>query len=436
MKRVLLLLLLFICAITWACLMSVDFWQQRSVAVPEGIVAEVTYVDQAGFPDVTLYLDVRDGSGQLVTGLSESAFSIAEDGDARDITSFIGSGDQPVTAVMLIDHSGSMEDGQKMPDAIAAALAFLDELEDGRDSLGVIAFDDAFTVLGDLQVVDESARADLRTSISALQPDGGTSYYDAIYKATSMLKGVPGRKVVLALTDGDDTSSSRTNLGKMIDYVQDSNVVVFTIGLGADVQSAILEQVARETGGQYYEEPSGSDLAQLYTDIARSLQDEYSLTYRSPTPQNDGTTRQVDVVVETSAGEAVAVGVYAVGGTFVPSLNVWSCAGGAVLLAMAVAMLVAPGLYDRVRGRGQLAETAPEPVPSAAPPPAPEPSPVAPAAATCSACGEALRPGARFCRACGTPQSAYSVPQATTCANCGAALRPGARFCAKCGQRV
>jgi Ca-activated chloride channel homolog len=436
MKRVLLLLLLFVCAITWACLMSIDFWQRQSVAAPEGIVAEVTYVDQAEFPDVTLYLDVRDGGGGKVMGLSESAFSIAEDGDTRDITAFIGSGDQPVTAVMLIDHSGSMEDGQKMPDAIAAALAFLDELEDGRDSLGVIAFDDAFTVLGDLQLMDESVRADLRTAIGALQPDGGTSYYDAIYKATSMLKGVPGRKVVLALTDGDDTSSSRTNLGKMIDYVQDSNVVVFTIGLGADVQSAILERVARETGGQYYEEPSGSDLAQLYTDIAQSLQDEYSLTYRSPTPQSDGTTRQVDVVVETSEGEAVAVGAYAVGGTFVPSLNAWSCAGGAVLLALAVAMLVTPGLYDRVRGRGQLAETAPEPVPSAAPPPAPEPSPVAPAAATCSACGEALRPGAKFCRACGTPQAAYSAPQAMACANCGAALRPGARFCAKCGHRV
>ena len=70
MKRVLLLLLLFVCAITWACLMSIDFWQRQSVAAPEGIVAEVTYVDQAEFPDVTLYLDVRDGGGGKVMGLS------------------------------------------------------------------------------------------------------------------------------------------------------------------------------------------------------------------------------------------------------------------------------------------------------------------------------------------------------------------------------
>jgi VWFA-related protein len=431
MKRVLLLLLLFVCAVTWACLMSIDFWRPQSVAAPGGIVAEVTYVDQAEFPNVTLYLSVRDENGQMMTGLAESAFSITEDGNVRDSTAFIGSGDQPVTAVMLIDYSGSMEDGDKMPDAINAALAFLDELEDGRDSLGVIAFDDAFTVLGDLQRMDEDVRADLRDQISALSPDGGTSYYDAIYKATSMLKGVSGRKVVLALTDGEDTSSSRTNLTKMIDYVRDSNVAIFTIGLGADVRSATLKRVAQETGGQYYEEPSGSDLARLYTDIAQSLQEEYSLTYRSSTPQTDGTTRQVNVTVDTSAGEAVAVGSYAVGGTFVPTLNVWSCVGGSVLLVLAVVMLAAPRLYDRVRGRGRLAELEPEPVPVPAPPvaPAPESISAAPATATCSACGEALRPGARFCKACGTPQ-------ATICVNCGATLRPGARFCAKCGQRV
>ncbi|MFL7791504.1 MAG: VWA domain-containing protein [Anaerolineae bacterium] len=438
MKRVLLVLLLFVCAVTWACLMSIDFWRPQSVAAPGGIVAEVTYVDQAEFPDVTLYLSVRDENDQMVTGLAQSAFSITEDGDARDSTAFIGSGDQPVTAVMLIDYSGSMEDGDKMPDAIDAALAFLDELEDGRDSLGVIAFDDAFTVLGDLQKMDEDVRADLHDQISALSPDGGTSYYDAIYKATSMLKGVSGRKVVLALTDGEDTSSSRTDLNEMIDYVQNSNVVIFTIGLGADVRSATLKRVAQETGGQYYEEPSGSDLARLYTDIAQSLQEEYSLTYRSSTPQSDGTTRQVDVTVQTSAGEAVAVGSYAVGGTFVPTLNVWSCAGGAVLLVLAVVMLAAPRLYDRMRARGQLAEPgpAPVPVPPAAPVPAPESIPAAPAAATCSVCGEALRPGARFCKACGTPQAPFGTLRATTCANCGAALRPGARFCAKCGQRV
>ncbi len=428
MKRAILLLILFACALTWACLMSVDFWQRQSVAAPGGITAEVVYVDQASFPDVTLYLSVLDGSGQAMMGLTESDFSVTEDGSARNIAGFIGSGSQPVTAVMLIDRSGSMTDGTKMDGAINAALAFLEQLEDGRDSLGVIVFDDSFIVLGDLRKMDADVREDLRSQISALAPGGGTAYYDSIYKATGMLKGVPGRKVVLALTDGVDNRSSRSDLGKMIDYVRDNNVVIYTIGLGIDVQASTLERIAQETGGQYYEEPSGSDLAHLYSDIAQSLQSEYSLTYSSPTPQLDGTTRQVEVAVEVPAGTAVAVGSYAVGGALAPSLNVWSCGGGFLLMILLIGLLVAPGLYDRVRGRGRVAEpeAEPEPVPPAVTPPAPEP-----AAATCPACGAALRPGARFCRICG-----QAVAQAPTCANCGAALRPGARFCAKCGHEV
>jgi Ca-activated chloride channel family protein len=448
MKRVILLLLLFVCAVTWACVMSIDFWRRQSTPASGGVTAQVAYVDKAAFPDVTVYLSVLDGSGEPASGLTEADFSVSEDGVLQPVTDFIGSGDQPVTAVMLIDHSGSMSDGSKMTDAIAAAVAFLDQLENGRDSLGVIAFDDTFTVLGDLRVMDDGVRADLRSQIGVLYPGSNTAYYDAIYKAAGMLEGVPGRKVVLALTDGMDNRSSHS-LNRMIEYAQDGDIVVYTIGLGADVEASRLRQIARETGGQYYEEPGSGDLAQLYTDIAQGLQSEYSLTYRSPTPQLDGTTRQVEVAVDTAAGTAVAAGSYAVGGTLAPSLNLWACLGGPLALVVLVALLAAPGLTDRVRGRGRLAEAGPEPEPPQPVAPVPSPVPAVPPAAppvapapvtTCPACGVPLRPGAQFCRACGAPQAVGKPtavpPQATTCVHCGAPLRPGARFCAKCGQGV
>lgn len=439
MKRVVLLVLLFVLAVVCACVMSIDFWRQRSRPASDGMTAEVAYVDRTEFPGVTVYLSVLDGSGKSVSGLAESAFSIAEDGDGRDITSFIGSGSQPVTAVMLVDRSGSMTDGAKMEGAIAAALAFLEKLEDGRDSLGVIVFDDSFIVLGDLRMVDADVREELCSQISILTPEGGTAYYDAIYKATGMLKDVPGRKVVLALTDGIDNRSTRTNLNRMLEYVRGNNVVVYTIGLGADVQSSTLERIAKETGGRYYEQPSGSQLAQLYADIAYDLQSEYSLTYESPAPRVDGTTRQVVVEVEVPAGTALAVGSYAVGGTLTPSLNAWSCGGGFLLLIVLVGLLVAPGLYDRARGRGQAVESEAEPEAEVEPEALPVPTLPADAApvdaTTCSACGESMRPGARFCKHCGKPVSTAAA-SASTCTHCGKTLRPGARFCAKCGQRV
>jgi VWFA-related protein len=443
--------------------MSVDLWRWQPAAVPGEVTVEVVYVDRVKFPEITLYLTVRDANGQMVPGLAQKDFAVIEDGVDRDVTDFVGSGDQPVTAMMLVDRSGSMGDGAKMANAIDASLAFLDQLCDGRDTLGVIAFDEKFVVLGDLRIIDAQVRANLGEQISALTPGGGTAYYDAIYEAADGLKAVPGRKVVLALTDGRDTSSIRSSLGEVVSYVQDSNVVVYTIGLGTDVQAATLKRIARDTGGRYYEEPSGNDLAQIYTDIAQDLQSEYSLTYVSSTPHLDGTTRRVEVQVNGPTGMIVAEGSYAVGGTFAPSLNVWSCAGVIPLLFFLLGLLAGPSLYDRVRGRGKLLEM--DEVPPAERPPTAEPFKKTPAAqvvcttcatvlrpgarfcnrcgrsvivapsSTCTHCGALVRPAARFCRVCGNPQVA-AAPKTSLCSRCGAVLKPGARFCANCRQEV
>ncbi|MEA3341825.1 MAG: VWA domain-containing protein, partial [Chloroflexota bacterium] len=437
LKRLGLLLLLFGCAAGWAGLMSVDFVRRRATPAADGSSAAITYFDydQSDFADVTVYLSVLDPNGEPVLGLIESDFTITEDDVRVNVSDFIGGGAQPVTAVMLIDHSGSMQDA-KMKDAIAAALAFLDHLQNGRDRLGVVAFDNDTTMLGTLRLMDSSIRADLEGRISDLTADGGTAYYDAIYEAVGMLGGVSGRKVVLALTDGIDEHSNRAR-SSVVDYALDHNVALYTIGLGADVEQWVLEQMAQETGGQYYEEPSGSELADLYAALARSLQDEYSLTYTSPTPRLDGSTRQVEATARLPAGSVTAVGSYAVGGTLTPSLNLWPCLGILPLLLL----LALPGLYARVRGRGGLAEVEPTPVPPppvAPPPPASAPTaPPQPApAAACSHCGASLRAGARFCRACGQAVTAARQPETVACAYCGAPLRDGARFCRSCGQPV
>jgi VWFA-related protein len=488
MRRWVLLVLLFACAVGWAGLMGIDFGRRRSAPASDGCSAEVVYFDKSGFPEVTVYLSILDDNGQLVQGLSEGDFTVIEDEVSVSIAGFIGGGVQPVTAVMLIDRSGSMGDDTKMEDAIAAALTFLDRLQDGRDRLGVIAFDDDTAVLGSLQAMDGSVRSSLRSRISDLDPRGGTAYYDAIYQAIGMLGSVSGRKVALALTDGIDHDSSHS-LSGVIQYAQDNNVVVYTIGLGSDVERHLLQQIASDTDGKYYEEPSGDELAQLYADIAQGLRDEYSLTYISPTPRLDGTTRQVETTVNTPAGAVTAVGRYAVGGTFTPSLNLWPCLGALPLLAM----LALPSLYDRLRGQGQMAEvelaSSPADVspPVSVPPVSPrtgtavmseEPRPQAgasskekalggcrpqtpaghsspatgrgilafsrePSAApsipeaqvVCLGCGRTLRVGARFCSTCGQPVPLGSRP-ALVCVHCGASTRPGARFCRTCGQPV
>jgi hypothetical protein len=58
----------------------------------------------------------------------------------------------------------------------------------------------------------------------------------------------------------------------------------------------------------------------------------------------------------------------------------------------------------------------------------------APAAAACSQCGKAMRPGAKFCDNCGAP--ALVVAEPAGCRSCGRPLRAGAKFCDECGAPV
>ncbi len=81
MKRWIFLLLLFVCAVGWAGLMSVDFRRRQATPASNSSTAVITYFDydQFDFADVTAYLSVLDGSGQPVLRLPKSAFSITED---------------------------------------------------------------------------------------------------------------------------------------------------------------------------------------------------------------------------------------------------------------------------------------------------------------------------------------------------------------------
>ncbi len=443
MKRGRFLVLIIVAAVGWTVLMSVDWRAVGDAAADDGSTAAITYFDydQTNFDEVTVYLSVEDNNGETIEALDGGDFSVVEDDVHVSLVDFVPGGEQPVTAVMIIDQSGSMDSDSKLENAQDAALSFLDSLQNGRDRLGVVAFDDETTSLLRLRLLTAAGRNRLKSDINGLRADGGTAYYDAVYEAVTMLRDAQGRKVVLALTDGKDQHSGR-DADDVVEYAQGYNVVLYTIGLGRDVERAVLRTMADETGGVYYEEPTGAELADLYTDLARSLQDEYALTYRSPTPYLDGTTRYIQVEIGLPAGTLVTEGSYAVGGTLALAPTLWPALGIVPLLFM----LLLPGIRDRAWGRGRLAEDVAAPamdVVSSRPakgvtaiqPAIKKPTEVA-GVDTCLQCGATLRPQARFCPGCGAAALSQPAAPELTCKECGASLRQGARFCGRCGTPV
>jgi len=414
----------------------------------DGGQVRVTQVDTRSYPQVSIYAAVDDPAGGPRAGLSRSDFQIVEGGAPVDLTGFVGAGGSAISTALVIDRSLSMEDAGKIDGARAAADAFVDLLRPG-DQAALISFNDEVRTLEPFT----ADRAELQSAIERLQPNGGTALYDSIVEGVDLLRGQPGRRALLVLTDGQDCRDlsdcpdefgSSHSLGEAIDYATAAGQAVYVVGLGerggrdnAGIDEDVLRRIATGTDGAYYYSPDATALADLYTTLAGSLQGEYRLTYVSPRPFYDGTRRDIRVTV---AGVSAGAGY-----TELHLINVTSSPlVGAALLLPLLGLLLLPGLLAARRARDLPAPAGgPAPQLSEAPPvivvaPAPARAPAA-QIQRCASCATELRPGARFCGSCGATQPpTVAAPEGrrTFCDMCGRPLSPGAEHCTECGEPV
>jgi len=395
--RVLLLGGLFGCACLWLGVMSFQMPQLEFLRPgPAGAQAEIKLVDgRSQFPSVRLHILVTDPAGNPIKNLQRGDFSVTEDGTAVEIKGFSGAGEQAVTAFLVIDRSGSMGSEDKMTGAKAAARRYVEMMRPGQDRTGLITFSDGVTTLDPL--TDDKSR--LLAHIDSIYPQGSTAYYDAVYEAVRQLAGAEGRTVVIALTDGQNNVGTRS-MSQVIQYANDNHVPLYTIGLGTwDIDQRGLERMARETGGEYHHAPSADQLTALYQQIAQGLQNEYVVTYSSPTPRQDGSLRRVAVTVRTSSGALDAAGSYTPAGvaSLALRLELWLCMPFVLLLLVLLAFV--PAGYRWARGRLAGPAEAVSPYPTPTPPPQPYPAgppfapPVAPAYPPSPPAGPLVQPG-------------------------------------------
>jgi len=382
-KRTVLLLALVGASILWVLLMSLGFSGSGSSTAGDGTTARVTLINKKDFPLLRVHLLVEDKTGEPVRSLRKADMALSEDGIPVDISAFQGAGEQEITAILVLDRSGSMADERKIEGAQAAALQFVTLMRPG-DQAGLIVFDERVETLVPLGSDGDA----LRAAIQGVYPDGGTAFYDAVYAAVDQLADAAGRPAIIALTDGLDNQSYHS-LSQLVSHAQERYLPVYTIGLGRDVEESKLRRLAEETGGIYFYAPSGDELSELYATLAQELQNEYVLEYTSPTPRLDGTSRQVMTTIQTGAGEISVQDRYSVSGLLAVSLN------PLFFLALLVPLLLlaaGPALLKRRRqwtqekeAREELAgpviqTPAPspskaEPSPVESPPPAPDRQP-------------------------------------------------------------
>jgi Ca-activated chloride channel homolog len=236
---------------------------------------------KSGTQVVSLFVTVADAQKRLVPGLNKEDFDVFDNEKSQPIIYFDNSV-LPITVVVMLDTSGSMTltiDLLKQ----AAEQFLIRLLPDDKARVGAfndkIQFSSRFT----------NDRDELVSDVKNLDYGNGTRLWDAVDASLEELKGIDGRRVVLVFTDGDDTESKNSSLGKVIERARADEVMIYAIGLESHyfngqrmVRSkpdSGLRKIADETGGGYFELQKTADLAPTFTKVAQELHSQYVIGF-------------------------------------------------------------------------------------------------------------------------------------------------------------
>lgn len=256
----------------------------------------IRQTDERDFPDIRIDFEVRDAAGKPIEGAKESDFRVEEYDTPVSILRFAGPGrsveTKPATVVLVVDHSKSMEDNNKIQAMRQAVSVFLKLLPAGS-RVAVVGFSTEVQKVRDF--TDDPAR--IQSAVDSLEPDGETRCYDAVAEALRMLEPISGRRVVLCLTDGEDTSSDIPLDDLIAQARRAKGAPIYTIGLGDDseIDSESLSRLAKETRGQYYPARKANELSLAFEEFAAAQGRLYQIVYKSNRQIPDGTLRPVSV---------------------------------------------------------------------------------------------------------------------------------------------
>ncbi|HEX6718868.1 MAG TPA: VWA domain-containing protein [Pyrinomonadaceae bacterium] len=257
---------------------------------------------------VRLPITVTDKKGQFVPGLTKNDFIILEDKIPQTIETFSDDLSQttPLYIAVLMDTSPSTAGKLKFQQE--SAMNFIQTVVKPRkDRVLFGTFDDEINLLQDftdkLELLDKAVYSVKKTGKQ-------TALFDAVWQfCDEKMRSVPGRRVLLLVTDGEDTYS-RANIRDAIDIAQRTETTIFAIstkagflatvpgveaGQVSDKKDKDLQTLAEETGGTAFFTGDMLSLERSFNKISKELRAQYLVTYDPTNKSYDGTFRKIDV---------------------------------------------------------------------------------------------------------------------------------------------
>ena len=286
---------------------------------------------------VTVPVSIKDRKGKPILHLTREDFRLFEDGVEQNIAYFdppeaqISESEnaalkvqKPLTIALLFDVSDSTE--FKLKQIQQAAIAFIDQLNP-EDRMLILAFDKNVKVLAELT----NDRGILRNAVSRTRTGRGTSLYDAVDSVVTWLSRVGGRKAIVLLTDGVDTSSAAATYDSTVRAAERLDAAIYPIqydtysdfadnplrrtdalGQGGTAHmtrngelaseaykraTLYLRLLANKTAGQFQFADRAKSLGLSFARIAEQLRQEYALGYYPKNQTGHGLMREIKVSV-------------------------------------------------------------------------------------------------------------------------------------------
>lgn len=244
---------------------------------------------------------------KFVRGLTEQDFAVYEDGVRQEITFFSDEKTNPPVYVgVLMDTSASTAGKLKFSKEAAKNFIYT-VLRLRKDKAAFMTFDHEIKLHQDF--TDKLDLLD-RAVDDVKKPGSQTALYDAIWQFTDQkLRNAPGRRVIVVITDGDNTFS-RAELEDVIDIAQRTETTIFGISTKAGFLGTVpgveagtvkdkgdkkLERICEETGGKAFFTGEMIELERAFTEISKELKGQYIITYRPENQNLDGKEREIEV---------------------------------------------------------------------------------------------------------------------------------------------
>jgi VWFA-related protein len=258
---------------------------------------------------VSLLATVHDRSGAVVKNLTKEDFRLEEDGRPQTIRYFSRESELPLTVVLLVDTSRSMQTVFE-PERVASNRFLEQVLREDRDAAAVVHFDVKVGVLQGFT----SSREKLAAALAELRipPRPATLLYDGIRQTSEdLMRPQGGRKAFILLSDGMDVRS-QTSIGTAIEFAQRADTMIYSIlfahqrnrpggrrgitiaiGPGPNRGPKVMERLAKETGGGYFAVSEQNPIDRIYAKIEDELRNQYSIGYTPDRVEPDGKYRRL-----------------------------------------------------------------------------------------------------------------------------------------------